>query len=117
MAVTVGAAKQTQGFADVFGGRQYNTVDYTAPATYNNTGTPATSGELLDPHIFGFQNTIQSVEGSTDQSGTYVVVCVPVNNGITQWRVRWFTLSGMTEIANNATTVAGKVVKLSAIGF
>lgn len=114
--MSVGSAKQTQGFADVFGGRQFNTVDYSGPTAYNNTGSAATSGDTLDPHMFGFQNTIQALiaEGA-DQTGAYKITPQPINNGITIWRLRWFTVAG-TEVANGVN-LSAYTVKLSAIGF
>lgn len=115
--MSVGSAQYVNGFADVFGGKLFNTIDYSGPAAYNNTGTPSTSGDTMDPKFFGFGNTIETfVNGSTDQTGVYIVVAEPTNNGVTAWKLRWFTLSGMTEVANG-TNLSGKTVKLSAIGF
>ena len=117
MAFSVGSGKQTSGFADVFGGKLYNTIDYSGPTSYNNTATPATSGDVIDPKMFGFPNTIEAlICTSADQTGVYVGVAMPVNNGVTRWIVRWFTLSGMTEVAN-ATNLSTKTMKLSAVGF
>jgi hypothetical protein len=114
--MSVGSAKQTQGFADVFGGRQFNTIDYSGPTAYNNTGTPTTSGDTMDPMMFGFKNTIQELfNGSIDQTGAYKVLAQPVNNGITVWRLRWFSVAG-TEVANGVN-LSTYTVKLSAIGF
>lgn len=107
-----GTAKQTQGFADVFGGRQFNVIDYTGVASYVN-GT----GELLDPMMFGFRNTIQSVlDVSGDQSGAYYAVAFPVNSGITAWRLRWFSVATGQEVTN-ATNLSAKTLKIAAVGF
>ena len=117
MAFSVGSGNQTNGFADVFGGKLFNVIDYTGPKSYNNTGTPATSGDALDPKMFGFPNSIEALIGtSTDQTGVYIVVGMPVNNGVTKWILRWFTLSGMTEVVNT-TDLSAKTVKLAAVGF
>lgn len=114
--MAVGTAKQIAGFADIFGGKNFNTVDYSGPKSYVNTGTPATSGDSLDPKAFGAFNDIIAVIGtSLDQTGVYVVLGQPVNNGVTAWRLRWFTASGMTEVAN-ATDLSTKTVKLAIIG-
>ena len=117
MAFSVGTGIQANGFADVFGGKLFNAIDYKGSSSYNNTGTPATSGDVLDPKMFGFPNSIEFLVGtSTDQTGVYIVVGMPANNGVSKWYLRWFTLSGMTEVAN-ATDLSGKTVKLSAVGF
>lgn len=111
-----GTAKQINGFADVFGGKNFNCVDYSGPASYNNTATPATSGDTLDPKAFGAFNDIIAVIGeSMDQTGVYIVRAMPVNNGVTAWKLRWFTASNGTEVAN-ATDLSGKTVKLAIIG-
>ena len=115
--MSVGQAKQTPGFADVFGGRLFNTIDYSGPTSYTNTGTASTSGDSLDCRFFGFPNTIETVTGeSADQSGTYFVIGQPINNGVTGWKLRWFTLVGSTEVANGVN-LSGYTVKLSAIGY
>ena len=110
--MAVGSAKVTQGFADVFGGRQFNTIDYSGPASY------ATGGDTLDPHMFGFQNTIQFVWVSDlDQTSTYSPSLVPVNNGITVWKLKWFTNAARTTEVTAATNLSAVVVKMSAVGF
>ncbi|MDE2099390.1 MAG: hypothetical protein KGL39_19215 [Patescibacteria group bacterium] len=107
-----GTMKQTAGFADVFGGKLFNTIDYTGVASYVN-GT----GELLDPKGFGFPNTIESiVDISGDQSGAYYGICFPVNSGVTKYYIRWFSVATGQEVTN-ATNLSGKTLKISAVGF
>ncbi|HEY3620752.1 MAG TPA: hypothetical protein VGK96_28445 [Candidatus Sulfotelmatobacter sp.] len=108
-----GSAKQVKNGRDTFGGRFYGTVDYSGPASYAGG---ATGGDLVDPHWFAFYNTIQSLEGAIDQSGTYIAVPQTVNNGVTAWKIRWFTVVGMTEVTNG-TALNGVTVRLSAIGY
>jgi hypothetical protein len=115
--MSVGSPKYVPGFPDIFGGKMFNTIDYSGPTAYNNTGTPATSGDSVSHRMFGFENTVETYIGeSVDQSGTYFVIAQPVNNGVTAWKLRWFTLSGSTEVANGVN-LSGFTVKLSAIGF
>jgi hypothetical protein len=111
--MAVGSAKQQNGFADVFGGKNFNAIDYSGPSSYvGGVG----GGDALDPKAFGFFNEIIALIGtSIDQSGTYVVIGQPVNNGVTKWNLRWFTVVGMTEVVN-ATNLSGKTVRLAAIG-
>ena len=114
--MTVGAAKYISGFPDVFGGNLFNTIDYSGPTSYNNTGTPATSGDSMDPNFFGFHNTIEIPVGDvSDQSGVYTVKWMPQNNGVTAWKLRWFTIGG-SEVANGVN-LSAFTVKLAAIGF
>jgi hypothetical protein len=109
--MAVGSAKQTQGFADIFGGRGFNVIDYTGPALY----VPGT-GEKLDPKFFGFQNTIQSIlDISGDQSGAYYGTAFPVNNGVTAWYIRWFVVA--TGVEAGAINLSTKTLKITAIGF
>ena len=116
--MSVGSAKYPNGFADIFGGRQFNAVDYSGPTAYNNTGTASTSGDTLSHRLFGFENTIQApMNGATlDQSGTYYVIWQPKANGVTVWSLRWFVLSTNAEVANGVN-LSAYTVRLSAIGF
>ena|SRR5208337_3204657 len=108
----VGTAKQTPGFADVFGGRFFNTIDYTGVTSYLN-GT----GELLDPHMFGFQNTIECIiDVSLSQNGSYYAQAQPVNSGVTKWYLRWFAVATGQEVTNT-TNLSAAVVRISAIGY
>lgn len=114
--MSVGTAKQVNGFADVFGGKNFNAIDYSGPTAYNNTGTGSTSGDSLDPKAFGFFNDIIALIGtSIDQSGTYYVVGQPINNGVTKWYLRWFTVGTGVEVANGVA-LNTKTVRLAAIG-
>ena len=110
--MAVGTAKQTPGFADVFGGKLFNCIDYTGVASYVN-GT----GELLDPKFFGFPNTIEAIlDISGDQSGAYYGIAFPVNSGVTKWYIRWFAVATGQEVTN-ATNLSTKVLKIVAVGF
>jgi hypothetical protein len=110
--MAVGKASQTQGFADVFGGRSFNSIDYTGVSSYVN-GT----GELLDPKFFGFQNTIQSVlDISGTFTGDYYGVPFPVNTGVSKWYIRWFVVATGVEVANT-TNLSTKTLKIAAIGY
>lgn len=109
--MAVGTAKQIAGFADIFGGKNFNTVDYSGPLSYVN-GT----GDVLDPKAFGAFNDIIAIVGtSISQDGTLYVVGQPVNNGVTAWRLRWFTVGTGAEVAN-ATNLSTKTIKLAIIG-
>jgi hypothetical protein len=110
--MAVGTAKQTPGFADVFGGKLFNVIDYTGVSSYVN-GT----GELLDPKFFGFPNTIEAIlDISGDQSGAYYGIAFPVNSGVTKWYIRWFAVATGQEVTN-ATNLSTKVLKIVAVGF
>ncbi len=110
--MAVGQGKQTPGFADVFGGKQFNVIDYTGVASYVN-GT----GEKLDPKMFGFNNTIEAVlDTSITQTGDYYGQTQPVNNGVSGWYIRWFVVATGVEAAA-AVNLSAKTLKISAIGF
>ena len=115
--MSVGSAIQTPGQADIFGGRQFNAIDYKGPTSYVNTGVGSTSGDTIGHRMFGFENTIQAIiDASLDQTGTYQVVDQPMQNGVTSWRLRWFVVSTGAEVANG-TNLSAFTVKLAAIGF
>ena len=113
--MAVGSVKSGYSFLDTFGGRFFNTVDYSGSASYT-----AGVGELLSPNAFGFNNTIQFVWASGSQSGTYFGIVYPVNNGVTKWYVRWFVTSTPTvasvEVATGVS-LTGQTLKLTAVGF
>jgi hypothetical protein len=115
--MAVGTAKQINGFADIFGGKNYNTVDYSGPASY--AGGVA-GGDKLDPKAFGSFNDIIAVIGvSLDQTGLFYVLPQPLNNGVTQWFLRWFTVTaggGIGGEVANGVNLSGKTVKVSIIG-
>jgi hypothetical protein len=110
-----GTTKQIAGFQDVFGGKNFNTVDYSGPTSYFG-GAGSAGGDKLDPKAFGAFNDIIAVIGtSSDQTGTYFVHPRPVNNGVTQWYLRWFVVSTGVEAANG-TNLSGFTLKISIIG-
>lgn len=117
--MSVGSVKSTQsGQRDVFGGKDYASIDYAGPSAYNNTGTQATSGDTMSPSQFGFFNTILTPFGSgnIDQTGTYEVSWQSVQNGLTPWRLRWFVVSTGVEVANGVN-LSTYIVKLAALGY
>ena len=115
--MTVGSIKTAQeGQRDVFGGKLFAVSDYAGPTSYNNTGTPQTSGDAISSTMFGFPNTILCfIEESADQTGTYYVLAQPINNGLTAWRLRWFTTAG-TEVSNGVN-LSTYIVKLAVLGY
>ena len=111
--MAVGTAKQVNGFADVFGGKNFNAIDYSGPSSYVGG---VSGGDALDPKAFGFFNDIIALVGtSIDQDGRYVVIGQPSNNGVTAWHLRWFTVVGMTEVVDT-TDLSGVTVRLAAVG-
>jgi hypothetical protein len=110
--MAAGSAKQFAGFPDVFGGKLFNAIDYSGPTSYVN-GT----GDVLDPRIFGFPNTVESITVcGMDTTGTYYVRPQPVRTGVTGWYIRWYLVADNTEVANT-TNLSGVTIRLSAIGF
>jgi hypothetical protein len=117
--MTTGSAKQQSGNRDVFGGKQFEQIDYAGPTSYTNTGTQSTSGDgPISPSLFGFFNTILTPWGSgnIDTSGTYEVAWQSVNTGVTGWRLRWFVVSTGAEVANGVN-LSAYTVKLAALGY
>jgi len=105
--MAVGSAKAVPNGQDVIGGHYYGAVDYSGPVAYTS------GGDTIDPHIFGFPNTILTLIGSDDQPGTYQVVPKPLYNGTTVWRLVWQTPAGVEATGN----LSAYTVRLSAIGY
>src|ERR1700679_239333 len=114
--MAVGSASQVTGSQDTFGGHFYRTVDYSGPTSYVGG---LLGGDLIDPRIFGFPNTIESLWCSGDQTGLLIGIPFPVNNGVTAWHIRWFAVSattpGIGAEVTNATNLSGKVIRITAI--
>lgn len=107
--MAIGSASAVQNGQDVFGGHLFGAVDYKGPASY------VQGGDAIDPHIFGFPNTILSLIGSVDQSNLYFAIGRPLFNGTTAWNLVWYLKAGGEVTA--ATALNGVTVRLSAIGY
>jgi len=108
--MATGSAKAVPNGQDTFGGHFYGAADYTGPAAY------AVGGDTIDPHIFGFPNTILTLIGSTDQSNTYIAVPLPLFNGTTAWKLVWRTAATGAEIGAGIN-LSTFTVRLSAVGY
>jgi hypothetical protein len=108
--MAVGSAKSVPNGQDTFGGHFYGAADYSGPASY------ATGGDTIDPHIFGFPNTILTLTGSVDQTDTYRAEGRPLYNGTTAWKLVWFVIATGLEVGA-AVNLSGVTVRLGAIGY
>jgi hypothetical protein len=115
----VGSATINRFGQDVFGGHLFGAVDYKGSASY------VQGGDLIDPHVFGFNNTIVTLIGSVDQTDKFQAVGRPLQNDVTQWQLVWISLTsgsvgGQTQVAGTeaiaATNLSTFIVRLSAIG-
>lgn len=116
MAQGVGNATAVTNGQDVFGGHLWGAVDYKGPSSY------VSGGDAVDPRVFGFPNTIAWLDGSVDQTGTYQAVGLPVQNGITPWRLVWIALktaNGQTagQEVTAGTNLSAITVRLNAVGY
>jgi len=87
-------------------------VDHTGPASYNNTGTFATSGETLNATDLGFGGIV-NVDGMVSNDGVnFIGVASPVGNPapLASVALHWYTMNG-TEVTN-ATNLSTKTVRL-----
>lgn len=108
-----GTANAVFGQGDVFGGKLFNVIDYKSTTTSYST----TALEVLSPSAFGFFNTILSIiEISIDTTGTYYAQAIPVNTGLTAWKLQWFVVSTGAPVSA-ATNLNGITVKISALGY
>jgi hypothetical protein len=113
MAQTYAKLTKYPGGRDVWGGRGIFFASYSGPASYfNGGGAVNLNGEIIDS-IGGTtelgpantpQRNIEAIPPVVTVSGTYMVVfaptAAPVSGAPRRWYARWFTMSGMTEVAN-----------------
>jgi hypothetical protein len=109
MAQGVGSNKSTKLGQDTFGGHFFGAVDYSGSTSY------VLGGDSIDPHAFGFPNSIITLIGSVDQTNTYYAIGRPIQNGITPWQLVWYVKGTGAEVAAN-TNLSGFTVRLTAIG-
>jgi hypothetical protein len=108
MAQALGSSQVLHGDVDTFGGKFYAPVDYNGPSSY------VTGGDTLNPQAFGMTKFLTLI-GSVDQSGAYYVEGRTLANGICNWQLVWFAVSGGEVDAG--TDLSGFTVRLSAIGI
>jgi hypothetical protein len=88
-----------KGYPDYVGKRFIWAGFGNGPASYANTGTNATSGDVI---VFPrFQNYIDLVLGDFSVSGTYYVHAQQATVGARPaWRLRWYVAATNAEVAN-----------------
>ncbi len=98
-----------KGYPDYIGRRQAWAGSGVGPASYSQT-----TGDVLQ--LTGFQQYVDSVNGSMSVSGTYFVRAKPSNAGPRQaWSLHWYTASSGAEVSN-AVNLSGETVVLSGFG-
>lgn len=97
-------------FADTWGGKHINVVDWNGPAAYVGG-----VGEKIDPAPFGCQE-LMFVDGTMSVSGTYIVACEPVGAGRTTWVAQYYTASTGAQLGSGPTNLSGETFKLKGYG-
>ena len=98
-------------------------VDHDGPASYNNTGTPATSGETINASDLGLGGIeLCQVDALSSDGLNYVLVTIVgqstsgnVGNAVTSVTLRWFVVATNAEVANTVN-LSGKSVRLQIRG-
>ncbi|MFZ3343324.1 MAG: hypothetical protein WA213_20775 [Terriglobales bacterium] len=120
MSQGVGQTHNVLGQVDTFGGHFWSPLDYSGSAAY------VQGGDSISPQSFGFNNTIWTLVGGVDQSGTWNVVPRALNNGVTPWQLVWICLDsgsigGQAQVPGEeavaGTNLSTYTVRLSAIGY
>jgi hypothetical protein len=99
-------------------------IDHDGPGSYNNTGTFATSGEIInaaDIGIGGFE--LVSDQTLSSDGLNYVLIQLPnqstsvepQGNALPTARIHWYVTATNAEVAN-AVNLAGKSVRLQIRG-
>lgn len=112
------------GYVAQFGNKVEIVADHDGPASYNNTGTFATSGEIINASDFGLGGfeLVQVDALSSDGLNYAYVVLVGQStssgnkgNVGTQAIIHWYVLSTNVEVANTVN-LAGKSIRLQIRG-
>lgn len=111
MAQALGQLKQVKNGRDVFGGKNWGVCDYIGPTSYVQGGDGP-----IPTTPFSIYNTILNLNASGDQSNTYIVIPIPVQNNITTWRLVWRTAATGVEVTAG-TNLSAFTIRLEAIGF
>jgi hypothetical protein len=120
MAQTFAKLTKYAGGRDVWGGHGVFFATYTGPASYVNSGTFATSGEIIDSvgalTELGAANTpmrgIDAIPTIQTVSGTYEIKFFPTASGAgatpsKRWVAHWYTIiSAGVEVANTTNLSA-----------
>jgi hypothetical protein len=107
--MAVGQYKGVRFGEDTFGGKLYGVRDYSGPTSY------VTGGDAVDPHAFGFPNTITYLDGTIDQTNTYTATGRPLHSDVTAWQLVWTVNSTGLEVAAG-TNLSQYTVRLLAFG-
>jgi hypothetical protein len=108
------------GYTQPVGAKYELIVDHDGPASYNNTGTFATSGEVLNASDFGFGG-FETVDpqGLSSDGLNYVWIQLPnqstsadnIGNAVPTCRIHWYVAATNAEVANTVN-LAGKSIRL-----
>lgn len=99
-------------------GEKYEKVfDHQGPASYNNTGTFATSGETITAISLGFGGLDTLGASGLSASGLYTAMVFLVNagnaNAVKSAVIHWFVQATGAEVAN-AVNLSGEVIRFTA---
>lgn len=113
------ANNQMDGYAIQVSNKLEIITDHDGPASYNNTGTFATSGETINALDFGLGGFefIDASDLSSDSINTVLAVMIPQNNGdaSTSARLYWFVQATGAQV-NNAVNLSTKAIRLKIRG-
>jgi hypothetical protein len=119
MAQTFAKLTKYAGGRDVWGGHGVMFANYTGPASYVNSATFSTSGEIIDS-IGGlselgaantFMRSIDAIPDVNSVSGTYRIAFVPTAAGpCKRWNAHWYVISTGAEVANGVDLHTEKAI-------
>lgn len=105
------------GYETIFGSKKMLIIDHTGPASYANTGTYATSGDVINASDFGMGGIDMVIPSDSNDGTDEIMVSFPLNSGqsVPKVALHWFVIGTSTEEANT-TVLSGKSVRLIVIG-
>ncbi len=121
MAQTQAKLAKYSGSRDVWGGHGIFLANYTGTNPYVNSGTFATSGEIIDA-VGGLAGlaaantplrTIDFIPSSLSISGTYIIHYAPTAfEPVKRWLAHWYVIATGAEVANAVDLSAEKAIVL-----
>lgn len=105
------------GYESIWGNKKVTVIDRTGPVAYNNTGTYATSGDVLTAAELGWGGIDVVIPSqSSDGLNEIIVSFTVVGGGSGSVALHWFVTASGAEVAN-AVNLSTKTIRLLVIGF
>lgn len=105
------------GYENLVGTKKMVIVDRSGPASYNNTGTYATSGDVLSAAELGLGGIDNVIPSQSSDGLNEIEISFPLNSGqaVPTIALHWFVTATGAEVANT-TALNTKSIRLLVFG-